>query len=82
MDDEDRGLTFAALYDKYERKIYNLFLRLIGDAEEAADLTQETFLNAFRSFPSRRGDIKIQTWLYQIAHDHYKDRFRQRQRGA
>jgi RNA polymerase sigma-70 factor (ECF subfamily) len=79
-EDEDASLSFEALVAKYERKIYNLILRQIGDREEAEDLTQETFLNAFRSFPAFRGDCKIHTWLCQIALNQCKNRFRQRDR--
>jgi RNA polymerase sigma-70 factor (ECF subfamily) len=80
MEDEDRGLTFEELVDKYQKKIYNLILRSINDPEEAADLTQETFLNACRSFHSFRGECKIHTWLCQIAINQCKNRFRQRDR--
>jgi RNA polymerase sigma-70 factor (ECF subfamily) len=80
MEDEDRGLTFEALFEKYEKKIYNLILRMINDPIETEDLTQETFVNAYRSFPTFRGDCKIQTWLYQIAYNQCKNRFRQRDR--
>lgn len=79
-EDEDRALTFEQLVEKYERKIFNLILRQIGDREEAEDLTQETFVNAFKSFPSFRGDCKIHTWLCQIALNQCKNRFRQRDR--
>ena len=79
-DDEDRDLTFDALIDKYEKKIYNLILRHVGDPDEAADLTQDTFVNAFRGFGAFRGECKILTWLCQIALNQCKNRFRQRDR--
>jgi RNA polymerase sigma factor (sigma-70 family) len=79
-DDEDRDLTFDALVDKYEKKLYNLILRHVGDPDEAADLTQDTFVNAFRGFPTFRGECKILTWLCQIALNQCKNRFRQRDR--
>jgi len=79
-EDEDRGLTFEELVDKYQKKIYNLILRNINDTEEALDLTQETFVNAYRSFASFRGECKIHTWLCQIAINQCKNRFRQRDR--
>src|SRR5205085_4819621 len=63
IEDEDRALTFEQIVQKYEKKIFNLILRRISDREEAEDLTQETFLNAFKSFPTFRGDCKIHTWL-------------------
>ncbi len=79
-EDEDRELLFEELVAKYHKKIYNLILRQINDVEEAMDLTQETFVNAFRSFPSFRGECKIHTWLCQIAINQCKNRFRQRDR--
>lgn len=80
LNDEDRSLTFEAIVAKYERKIFNLILRCIGDREEAEDLTQETFVNAFKSFETFRGECKIHTWLCQIALNQCKNRFRQRDR--
>jgi RNA polymerase sigma-70 factor (ECF subfamily) len=79
-DDDDRLLTFEELVEKYEKKIFNLILRQIGDRDEAADLTQDTFVNAYRAFGSFRGECKISTWLCQIAMNHCKNRFRQRDR--
>lgn len=79
-DDEDRSLTFEEIVSKYEKKIFNLILRQISDREEAEDLTQETFLNAYKSFPTFRGECKIHTWLCQIALNQCKNRFRQRDR--
>lgn len=80
MDDEDRSLAFEELVEKYHKKIYNLILRNINDTEEALDLTQETFVNAYRSFANFRGECKIHTWLCQIAINQCKNRFRQRDR--
>lgn len=79
-DDEDRALTFEEIIEKYEKKIFNLILRHISDREEALDLTQETFLNAYKSFATFRGECKIHTWLCQIALNQCKNRFRQRDR--
>lgn len=78
--DEDRSLSFEEIVAKYERKIFNLILRQLSDREEAEDLTQETFVNAYRSFTSFRGDCKTYTWLCQIALNQCKNRFRQRDR--
>ena len=80
VDDEDRDLTFEQIIEKYSKKIYNIILRQINDREEAEDLTQETFVNAYKSFATFRGDCKIQTWLCQIALNQCKNRFRQRDR--
>ena len=47
-EDADRNLDFDALVQKYEKKIFNVIYRFLGDYEEAVDLTQETFISAFR----------------------------------
>lgn len=80
-EDPDRGLPFEALVEKYYQKIYNLILRTLNDPEEALDLTQETFVEAARSYGSFQGDCRVQTWLYQIAVNQVKNRLRQRDRS-
>ena len=54
------------IYDN-ERRIYNLTLRMTGSAEDAKDLTQETFLKAFKSIKKFRGDCKFSVWIYRMA---------------
>jgi RNA polymerase sigma-70 factor (ECF subfamily) len=63
----DESIEFEALVATYERRIYNLLLRMVNDPEDAADLTQETFYRAFRAFDRFRGDAQPYTWLYRIA---------------
>ncbi len=79
-EDADRNLDFDALVAKYERKIFNVIYRLIGDYEEATDLTQETFISAFKHYDKFRGESKVFTWLYQIARNLCINRIRQRDR--
>ncbi|HEY3282400.1 MAG TPA: sigma-70 family RNA polymerase sigma factor [Armatimonadota bacterium] len=78
--DEDQLLSFDELIAKYEKKVFNLILRHINDYDDAADLTQETFINAYRAYGRFRGDSKVYTWLCQIALNACKNRFRQRDR--
>ena len=70
-------MDFDGLVDKYEKPIYNLAYRLLGDAEEAADLTQETFVAAYRSFAHFRGEADVYTWLYRIAVNRCKNKFKE-----
>lgn len=79
-EDADRNLDFDALVVKYEKKIFNVIYRFIGDYEEATDLTQETFISAFRHYDRFRGDSKVFTWLYQIARNLCINKIRQRDR--
>lgn len=71
---------FDALMARYEHAVYNAVYHLIGDSEEAGDLTQETFVSAFRAREHFRGEAKVYTWLYRIAVNHCKNRFKQRDR--
>lgn len=80
QDDVDRNLDFDALVKKYEKKIFNVIYRFLGDYEDATDLTQETFLSAYRHYDRFRGDAKVFTWLYQIARNLCINRVRQRDR--
>lgn len=71
---------FDALYARYGKQIFNSIYQRIGDYEEAADLTQETFISAHKARDQFRGDAKVYTWLYRIAQNHCKNRFKQRDR--
>ncbi len=59
--------AFAELVNRYESKIYNLAHRMMGNREDAADVLQETFLDAYKSLSNFRGESKFSTWLYRIA---------------
>ncbi|MGD2033677.1 MAG: RNA polymerase sigma factor [Bacteroidales bacterium] len=55
------------LYNRYSKKIYNLAYRMTGNREDANDITQETFIRAFKSLDRFKGESHIYTWLYKIA---------------
>jgi RNA polymerase sigma-70 factor (ECF subfamily) len=76
-------MDFDEILDQYEKPIFNLIFRLIGDREEAADLTQDTFLAAYRSLGAFRGDSSVHTWLYRIAVNKCKNKLKEidRRRG-
>ena len=59
--------AFEAIVNRYSRLIYNIALRSASSPEDAADITQETFLKAWRSLSSFRGDCALSTWLCRIA---------------
>ena len=58
---------FEKLVTAYEKNVYNIALRMVGDPEDAADMTQETFIKAYRALSGFRGDSKFSSWLYRIA---------------
>lgn len=64
----DRSLReFDRLYHEHVDRIFRLAQRLCGHADDARDLVQETFLNAYRRFDQFRGEAQVSTWLYTIA---------------
>lgn len=71
---------FDALYERYYQTLFNVILRWIGDYHEAEDLTIETFASAYKARDQFRGDAQVSTWLYRIAHNHFKNRLKQRSR--
>jgi len=60
-------LAFAQLYSIHKRRIYSLCLRMVGNAAEAEDLTQEAFLQLHRKIATFRGDSAFSTWLHRLA---------------
>jgi RNA polymerase sigma-70 factor, ECF subfamily len=68
--------AFNALVEKYQRRIYNLAYRFVGDPEEANDLAQEIFTAAYENLKKFRGDSKFSTWLFQIGANRGKNRFK------
>jgi RNA polymerase sigma-70 factor (ECF subfamily) len=59
--------AFEALFRKYQTYVFNVCHGILGNAEDAADVTQETFLRAHRSMAQFRGDAGLSTWLYRVA---------------
>jgi RNA polymerase sigma-70 factor (ECF subfamily) len=68
--------AFDILITRYSGDIYSLLYRMTEDPEEARDLTQETFLSALKAIKSFRGDAELKTWLFRIALNHSRNRFR------
>ncbi len=77
---DERQREFRALVAEYHVKVYNLIYRYIGDAHEAEDLTQDTFVCAYRAWSTFRGDSAVFTWLYRIAINLSKNRLKQLRR--
>ncbi len=58
--------AFELLVIKYHRKLGRLLSRMVRDAAEVEDITQETFIKAYRALPQFRGESAFYTWLYRI----------------
>ena len=72
--------AFERLVTEYEKAVYAIAQRMTGNAEDAADMTQETFIKAYNSLQSFRGDSKFSVWLYRIASNVCLDFLRSRSR--
>jgi len=59
--------AYSQIYSLHKRRIYNLCLRMVGNAAEAEDLTQEAFLQLHRKIGTFRGDSAFSTWLHRLA---------------
>jgi len=91
-DDPDSELVQAAqagdtsayeeLVGKYEKKVFSLAYRILGQRSTAEDVVQETFLQAYLDLPYFRGKSSFRTWLFQIAYHRALDSYRARKREA
>ncbi len=73
--------AFGQLVRAYERPVYNLTLRMLGDPEEAEDAAQETFLRAYTRLATYEPSRKFVNWLLSIASHYCIDRLRRRTRA-
>ena len=68
--------AFDVLVTRHSADVYALLFRLTENSEESADLTQETFLSALKAIQKFRGDADLKTWLFRIAINESRNRFR------
>ena len=68
--------AFQEIYGLYSRKILNYTYRLTGSREEAEDLTQDTFVLAYKKLTSLKEDGKFQSWLFRIAQNNVYQKYR------
>ena len=68
--------AFTELVVRYQAPMFNLCYRMLGNAAEAEDIAQETFVKAFKAIARFRGDSSLGTWLYRIAVNLCKNRLK------
>src|SRR5690349_15780141 len=66
----------SRLVTDHQRMVYQLSLHLLGDPQEALDLSQEVFLRVFRTLPQFRGQSTLRTWIYRIVVNQARNRQR------
>src|SRR5262245_49463655 len=70
--------AFDTLLRRWETRIKGAIYRVVGPTEDVRDLSQETFLKAYRGLHGFRKDARFSSWLYQIAINVCRDRLRRR----
>ena len=74
----DHEAEFARLFEEYSAPIYNYLLRMVADADRAADITQDTFIKAYRKLDTVTEHRSTRSWLYRIATNTAIDDMRRR----
>lgn len=64
---QGRTAAFGELVRRYQDRLFNTVYRMVGNAEDAQDVVQDAFLNAYQSLGTFKGDSQFFTWLYRIA---------------
>jgi RNA polymerase sigma-70 factor (ECF subfamily) len=71
-------VAFEQLYQRHNRRVYSLCLRMTGNVSEAEDLSQEVFIQLFRKIGSFRGESAFTTWLHRLTVNQVLMHFRKR----
>lgn len=75
---DPREQTFAQLFEEFSSPIYNYVLRMVADGDRAADITQDTFIKAYRKLDTLTDATSTRSWLYRIATNTAIDEMRRR----
>jgi len=71
-------VAFEVLYERHQRRVYSLCLRMVANATEAEDLSQEVFVQLFRKVGSFRVESAFTTWLHRLTVNHVLMHFRKK----
>jgi RNA polymerase sigma-70 factor (ECF subfamily) len=69
--------AFEELVERHQKKMLNIAYRMMGDYDEACDVTQEAFISAYKSIKKFKAEAKFSTWLYRIVVNYSKNRLKQ-----
>jgi RNA polymerase sigma-70 factor (ECF subfamily) len=71
-------MAFEEIYQRHHRRVYSICLRMLQNATEAEDLTQDVFIQLYRKIGSFRGDSAFTTWLHRLTVNQVLMHFRKR----
>jgi RNA polymerase sigma-70 factor (ECF subfamily) len=74
--------AFNALVSRWDKRVYNYLLRILGNREDALDLSQDVFLKAYQNLGKLEDPGRFAPWLYRIAHNEAYSLFRKRRPEA
>ena len=74
------AVAYAQLVEKYQHMVYTLALKLVGRSEDAQEVAQDVFLQAYQALNSFKGESKFSTWLYKITYHKGLDLLKKRKR--
>lgn len=74
----ERVADFETLFDEYGDKVYGLAYRLMGNRDDAMDVSQEVFIKIFRNLKAFKGQSTLATWVYRITYNTCMDELRKR----
>ncbi len=72
------SVTFDRLFSEYQHSVFNYVLRMVGDRDRAEDITQDTFVKAYRKLHTLTDEVSTRSWLYRIATNTAIDEMRRR----
>ncbi len=70
--------AFAAIYRRYDQRLYRYCFSILGNAEDAQDALQNAMIKAMRALPGEQREIQLKPWLYRIAHNESIELLRRR----
>ena len=74
--ESETNLSFEEVFARYSSMVFGLVFHILGDREEALDVSQEVFLIIYRKLDTFRGESSLKTWIYRIATHRAANRFR------
>ncbi len=74
--------AFGELVERYQAFVYTIVIRIVKVREEAEEVAQDTFIKAFQSLSSYRGESKFSSWLYSIAYRKALDALRKNKKNS